>query len=96
MADGVDDDAGQHHLNRREYSAWFRDAIKDDELAVEVEKMRVNAAAFPPRSSCQPETPSTNIAPVTKAASTVWENSAHSVEFRSTTKKSVSPRPCSR
>jgi hypothetical protein len=30
------------------------------------------------------------IAPVTKAASTVWQNSAHSVEFRSTAQKSVS------
>jgi hypothetical protein len=29
---------------------------------------RVKAAASPPRSSCHPETPSTNIEPVTKAA----------------------------
>ena len=51
---------------------------------------RVKATAFPPRNSCHPETPSTTIEPVTKAASTVWENSAHSVEFRSTAQKSVS------
>ena len=51
---------------------------------------RVKATAFPPRSSCHPETPSTTIAPVTKAASTVCENSAHSVSFRSTAQKSAS------
>jgi hypothetical protein len=59
----------------------------------------VNAATFVlRRSNCQPDTPSTTIAPVTNAASTVCENSAHSVEFRSTAQKLVSsafrPAPC--
>jgi hypothetical protein len=35
VADGVDDDTWLHHLRRGDYSAWFRDAIKDDELAGE-------------------------------------------------------------
>jgi HAD superfamily hydrolase (TIGR01484 family) len=37
MADGVDDETWLHHLKLKEYSAWFRDAIKDDELAAEAE-----------------------------------------------------------
>ena len=37
MADGVDDETWRYHLKQREYSAWFRDTIKDDELATEVE-----------------------------------------------------------
>jgi hypothetical protein len=36
MADGVDDETWLYHLERKEYSAWFREAIKDEELATEV------------------------------------------------------------
>jgi hydroxymethylpyrimidine pyrophosphatase-like HAD family hydrolase len=36
MADGVDDDTWRHHLRRGDYSAWIRDAIKDEELAREI------------------------------------------------------------
>jgi HAD superfamily hydrolase (TIGR01484 family) len=39
LADGVDDDTWLHHLARGDYSRWFRDAIKDDELAAEVERI---------------------------------------------------------
>ena len=49
MADGVDDETWQHHLNRREYSAWFRDAIKDDELGMEVEKIEAGDCGNWPR-----------------------------------------------
>jgi hydroxymethylpyrimidine pyrophosphatase-like HAD family hydrolase len=35
IAEGVDDDTWLHHLRRRDYSAWFRRVIKDDELADE-------------------------------------------------------------
>jgi HAD superfamily hydrolase (TIGR01484 family) len=35
MADGVDDATWMHHLRRGDYSAWFREGIKDDELAAE-------------------------------------------------------------
>jgi HAD superfamily hydrolase (TIGR01484 family) len=35
MADGVDDATWLHHLKAGDYSRWFREAIKDDELADE-------------------------------------------------------------
>ena len=35
MAKGVDERTWMHHLRRGDYSAWFRSAIKDDELAAE-------------------------------------------------------------
>lgn len=33
IAEGVDDDTWLHHLRRHDYSRWFRETIKDDELA---------------------------------------------------------------
>jgi HAD superfamily hydrolase (TIGR01484 family) len=36
-AEGVDDDTWLHHLGRGDYSRWFREAIKDPELADEAE-----------------------------------------------------------
>jgi hydroxymethylpyrimidine pyrophosphatase-like HAD family hydrolase len=41
LAEGVDDETWTYHLHRKEYSQWFRDAIKDDVLAgivAEIEK----------------------------------------------------------
>ncbi|HJV26933.1 MAG TPA: HAD-IIB family hydrolase [Aromatoleum sp.] len=35
IAEGVDAETWEHHRRAREYSAWFRDVIKDDELARE-------------------------------------------------------------
>jgi hypothetical protein len=35
IAKGVDARTWMHHLRRGDYSAWFRRAIKDDELAAE-------------------------------------------------------------
>ena len=35
MAEGVDDRTWGHHLRAGDYSQWFRDMIKDDELAAE-------------------------------------------------------------
>jgi hypothetical protein len=35
MGEGVDDRTWLHHLHAGEYSRWFRDAIKDDDLAAE-------------------------------------------------------------
>ena len=37
MAEGVDEDTWLHHLRRGDYSRWFRQAIKDETLAVEAE-----------------------------------------------------------
>jgi hydroxymethylpyrimidine pyrophosphatase-like HAD family hydrolase len=36
IADGVDDDTWLHHLRARDYSRWFREFIKDPELADEI------------------------------------------------------------
>jgi hypothetical protein len=36
LADGIDDETWLHHLRAGEYSEWFRDAIKDPKLAVEI------------------------------------------------------------
>ncbi|MBV9948542.1 MAG: HAD-IIB family hydrolase [Myxococcales bacterium] len=35
IADGVDDETWLHHLRASDYSRWFREAIKDDDLASE-------------------------------------------------------------
>jgi HAD superfamily hydrolase (TIGR01484 family) len=37
LADGVDDETWLHHLKQRDYSRWLREAIKNDQLAGEVE-----------------------------------------------------------
>jgi hypothetical protein len=39
LADGVDDDTWRHHREQADYSRWFRDAIKDDDLASEAERI---------------------------------------------------------
>ena len=36
LGEGVDDETWLHHLRRGEYSRWFREAIKDGDLAAEV------------------------------------------------------------
>jgi hypothetical protein len=40
IADGVDDATWLHHLHRGDYASWFRNAIKDDELAEEAEGLQ--------------------------------------------------------
>src|SRR5439155_2726886 len=37
IADGVDDDTWMHHLRAGDYTRWFREKIKDGELAAEAE-----------------------------------------------------------
>jgi hypothetical protein len=44
-ADGVDDATWLHHLHRGDYARWFRDAIKDDDLADEAEAIQDGADA---------------------------------------------------
>jgi hypothetical protein len=39
MADGVDDETWLHHLEAHDYSRWVREAIKDDELADELQQI---------------------------------------------------------
>jgi hypothetical protein len=35
LAAGVDDETWLHHLRNQDYSRWFREAIKDEDLASE-------------------------------------------------------------
>jgi hypothetical protein len=39
LSDGVDDDTWSYHLQRGDYSNWFHEVIKDDDLADETEKV---------------------------------------------------------
>jgi hydroxymethylpyrimidine pyrophosphatase-like HAD family hydrolase len=39
IADGLDDDTWRFHLERGDYSRWFRDMIKDDDLARAAERI---------------------------------------------------------
>jgi hypothetical protein len=39
LSDGVDDETWLYHLHRGDYSAWFRQAIEDEELANEAENI---------------------------------------------------------
>jgi hydroxymethylpyrimidine pyrophosphatase-like HAD family hydrolase len=39
LADGVDDETWLHHLRQHDYSSWLREAIKNDDLASEVENI---------------------------------------------------------
>ncbi|BAZ17070.1 HAD family hydrolase [Calothrix sp. NIES-4071] len=43
IAEGVDDDTWLYHLHEGDYSQWFREAIKDNSLAEEVEEIEKNA-----------------------------------------------------
>lgn len=47
MGDGVDDETWMHHLRRGDYSRWFRDAIKNPELAAEASVIEQAPGADP-------------------------------------------------
>jgi hypothetical protein len=49
LADGVDDDTWTYHLRKGEYSKWFRDSVKDPELAEAAEV--VERATLDPHAS---------------------------------------------
>lgn len=44
LAEGVDAETWEHHRRAGDYSKWFRDVIKDDELANEAEGIEADAA----------------------------------------------------
>ena len=44
IAEGIDDATWDHHLRARDYSAWFRDKVKDDELADEAEAIEADSS----------------------------------------------------
>jgi hydroxymethylpyrimidine pyrophosphatase-like HAD family hydrolase len=45
IAEGVDDETWLHHLQAGDYSRWFREAIKDNDLAREVAEAETEAAS---------------------------------------------------
>jgi hypothetical protein len=50
MADGVDDETWMHHLRRNDYSRWFREEIKNDELTAEAAEVEARKDADPKES----------------------------------------------
>jgi HAD superfamily hydrolase (TIGR01484 family) len=50
IADGVDDETWDWHLRRGDYTRWFRDVIKDDELADAAAQIAHNERLSPTRS----------------------------------------------
>ncbi|MDZ4836853.1 MAG: HAD-IIB family hydrolase [Candidatus Melainabacteria bacterium] len=50
LADGLDDETWLYHLERKEYSTWFKNMIKDDELA-EVAEQCESAEKLSPKES---------------------------------------------
>ena len=50
IADGVDDATWMHHLRRGDYTRWFADAIKDEELAGAARAIEALPLADPARS----------------------------------------------
>jgi HAD superfamily hydrolase (TIGR01484 family) len=50
LADGVDDDTWLFHLRRSDYSSWFRDAIDDQELAADAERIEQELSEDPQAS----------------------------------------------
>jgi hypothetical protein len=51
LADGVDDATWQHHLRRGDYSTWFREQIKDEELADDAARIERDQPDAPPATS---------------------------------------------
>jgi HAD superfamily hydrolase (TIGR01484 family) len=47
ISEGIDDETWLFHLNRGEYSGWFRDKIKDRDLAADVERVEQNKDLSP-------------------------------------------------
>jgi hydroxymethylpyrimidine pyrophosphatase-like HAD family hydrolase len=50
LADGVDDETWLHHLRSGDYSRWFREAIKDEGLALEAADVETQADLAPRQS----------------------------------------------
>lgn len=50
IAEGVDDDTWLFHLQQHDYSRWFREAIKDEELGEEAEQIERRAYLSPEES----------------------------------------------
>jgi hypothetical protein len=57
LAEGVDDETWLYHLQRGEYSRWFCEVIKDEDLAVEAKGIEQ-----------QPDTPASETRALIRAA----------------------------
>ena len=55
IADGVDDDTWLHHLRRGDYARWFRDEVKDPDLADAVERLDASLPAAESRAQIRTE-----------------------------------------
>jgi hydroxymethylpyrimidine pyrophosphatase-like HAD family hydrolase len=53
LAAGVDPETWSYHLRRGEYSRWFRDAIRSEELALEAERIEKDRKLSPAESLAQ-------------------------------------------
>jgi HAD superfamily hydrolase (TIGR01484 family) len=50
LADGVDDETWMYHLRQGDYSHWFRESIKDEELAAEARRVEGMSGLTPQES----------------------------------------------
>lgn len=50
MAEGIDDETWTHHLARGDYSRWFREAIKDEDLANAMDRIEARQDLTPDES----------------------------------------------
>jgi hypothetical protein len=50
IAEGVDDETWTHHLRNHDYSRWFREMIKDDELYEEARRVENDHKVSPKES----------------------------------------------
>jgi HAD superfamily hydrolase (TIGR01484 family) len=50
IAEGVDEETWLHHLRKNDYSQWFREAVKDDGVADEIEVIEQNTTLAPAES----------------------------------------------
>jgi hypothetical protein len=50
ISDGIDDATWEHHLRAGDYSAWFRNVIKDDDMAQEAAEIEADKSLGPHES----------------------------------------------
>jgi hypothetical protein len=50
MADGVDDETWEHHRQRGDYSQWFLDCVKDEDLASAAKQVEAMSDVSPDES----------------------------------------------
>jgi len=75
LAEGVDDDTWNFHLRQGEYSKWFRDQVKDPELAEAAEQIekRANGDALASRAAIRGEIEKRYTLPADEASGVIDE-----------------------